>query len=444
MIAGAEQSLAAVPVLQQHAEARRAGGGFRGGGDRKSEAVRDAARLRPRLGGELFEPVRVVHRQNGQPLRRGAARRRPVDVVDRRVFAQRALRRSVFEKKLQLVPRRALRRAQQARHGEGAAGIGIGAAGGDGFAAQPPPQKARHEGVARAEHVIDIDGKARAALALFDVVGNRAGEDDAAHRPALADDDRARRRADISDRAQCVLVAARDMQLLLRADDEVAERQDGAEMRGDAVGPDIARLARAMAREAPEIGPVVDIEYHFAAVLFRQPHRLLLRRVRIGAGEMRAGDDDGGGLGDEILVDVAFIERRVGAVGAVENQRKRPLVAHAEDDERGEARGIGAQAARVDALARELLADEAAHMLVADAADQRRPEAEPRRADGDVGGTAPDGLGETGHVLEPPADLLAVEIDRRAADGDDVEPPVSASARHPAAAPCFLFARIEQ
>ena len=46
---------------------------------------------------------------------------------------------------------------------------------------------------------------------------------------------------------------------------------------------------------------------------------------------------------------------------------------------------------------------------------------EPRRADGDVRRAAADRLGEARDVLQPRADLLAVEIDRGAADGDDVE-----------------------
>ena len=48
-------------------------------------------------------------------------------------------------------------------------------------------------------------------------------------------------------------------------------------------------------------------------------------------------------------------------------------------------------------------------------------QAEPRRADGDVGRAAADRLGEARHVLEPAADLRAIEVDRGAADGDDVE-----------------------
>src|SRR5690606_19179655 len=75
----------------------------------------------------------------------------------------------------------------------------------------------------------------------------------------------------------------------------------------------------------------------------------------------------------------------------------------------------------VDALGDELLADEAAHVLVADAGDEAGFEAEPRRACGHVGGRAADIFAEARHVLQPPADLGAVEVDRRAADGDDVE-----------------------
>ena len=48
-------------------------------------------------------------------------------------------------------------------------------------------------------------------------------------------------------------------------------------------------------------------------------------------------------------------------------------------------------------------------------------EAEARRADRDVGGAAADRLGEGAHVLQPAADLLAVEVDRGAPDGDDVK-----------------------
>ena len=114
-------------------------------------------------------------------------------------------------------------------------------------------------------------------------------------------------------------------------------------------------------------------------------------------------------------------EPHVGAVVAIEDQREALVVLHAEDRERGEALGVRLHAARVDALARELLADEAPEMLVADAGDEPGLEAEPRRPDRGVGRAAADRLRERRHILEPPADLLPVEVDRGAADGDDVE-----------------------
>ena len=89
---------------------------------------------------------------------------------------------------------------------------------------------------------------------------------------------------------------------------------------------------------------------------------------------------------------------------------------------------IGPDSGDVHALARALLADEAAHVLVADAGDEAAFETEPRRADGDVGRTAADRLGEARHILEAAADLHAVEIDRRTADRDDVEAGIRPSA----------------
>ena len=54
--------------------------------------------------------------------------------------------------------------------------------------------------------------------------------------------------------------AAGDVNLLLGADDHVAERQHRLQMLGDAVRGDEALLAEAVPGEAPEHRPVVDIE----------------------------------------------------------------------------------------------------------------------------------------------------------------------------------------
>ena len=97
------------------------------------------------------------------------------------------------------------------------------------------------------------------------------------------------------------------------------------------------------------------------------------------------------------------------------------LVADAQEHQRRESRGVGAHAAGVDPLARELLAHEAAHGLVPHAGNQRGLEPEARGADGDVRRTAADPLGESQHVLEPAVDLLPVEVDADAADRDEIE-----------------------
>ena len=79
---------------------------------------------------------------------------------------------------------------------------------------------------------------------------------------------------------------------------------------------------------------------------------------------------------------------------AVEDQRETPVVLDREQHERGQPLRVGDEPVDGDAFARQLLADEAAHLLVADAGEQRRLQAEPRRADGDVGRAAADRLGE--------------------------------------------------
>ena len=120
--------------------------------------------------------------------------------------------------------------------------------------------------------------------------------------------------------------------------------------------------------------------------------RLALRGLGVVARKMRAGDDDGARRGDERLVDVVGFERHVGAVGAVEDHRRDAFLLHRQQHQRRQPVGIGDKAVDRNALAGKLLANEAAHLLVADARKQRRTQAEPGRADGDVGRTAADRL----------------------------------------------------
>ena len=322
---------------------------------------------------------------------------------------------------LQLLPGRIFRRAQEPRHREGAAGIGPGAGGLQRLVAQPAAQEAGHEGVAGAEHVVDLDRKAGPGHAFLETNRNGAGKDDAAHRAALADERRGRERPDGAQGREGILRSAEDVQLLFRADDEVAIGHDRLQVRRHRVGADVALLAGAVAGEAPQVRAVIDVEGDAPAGGLGGRDRLAAHGVDGGRRQMRARDADRLGGGDEGLVDILHGQRHVGAVLAVEDEREALVVADPESDERGEPVRIGLDAGDGDALADQLLADEAAEGLVADGGDHGALEPEPRRADRRVGRAAADRLGERRHVLEPPADLLAVEIDRRAADGDDVE-----------------------
>src|SRR5262249_29279100 len=139
--------------------------------------------------------------------------------------------------------------------------------------------------------------------------------------------------------------------------------------------------------------------------------------------QMRTGRHDRAGIGNEGLVDVVLGECHIRAVLAIEDERELVFIADAEQDERGQTRGVSLDPAHIDALALELFADEPAHVLVADAGYQPGPQPEPRCPAGDVGRGAADVLVERPHVLEPAADLCAVEVDRGSSDRYDVECP---------------------
>jgi hypothetical protein len=124
---------------------------------------------------------------------------------------------------------------------------------------------------------------------------------------------------------------------------------------------------------------------------------------------------------DEGRIDVADVQRHVGAVLAVEDQREGVRIADAQKDQGGQAVGIRDHPVGDDALAFKLFADEPAEMVGADPGQQAGVQAQPRGAHGRVGRAAADVFGERGHVLEPPTDLLAVQVDARTADGDQIE-----------------------
>ena len=70
--------------------------------------------------------------------------------------------------------------------------------------------------------------------------------------------------------------------LFLGADDHVAARQDGLQVGRDALVGDETLLAEAMAGQAPQHRPVVDVEDHAAAVLLARRIAFLLMASRLG------------------------------------------------------------------------------------------------------------------------------------------------------------------
>ena len=302
----------------------------------------------------------------------------PVDLLELGVLAQRRGPDAALEEEPQLLPGRVGRGAAVARDREGAAGVGVLERGRPVLVGQPALEQPRHEAVAGAEHVEDLDREAGAGLALVEAVRDLSLEGGGAHRAALADERRVGDGADGAQGGEGVGGAAGDVELLLGADDQVEELQRRLQLGGDLGALDEAAEAFGVAGEAPEVRAVVDVERGAGAAVAGERQRLQDRGLGAGVGEMGAGDDDGAGVGDERGVDVGFAEGHVGAVLAEEDHREVVLVADAEDDERGQPLGVGDDAADVDAFGDQGLADEAAHLLVADAGDQ--PRLRPRRA----------------------------------------------------------------
>ena len=96
-------------------------------------------------------------------------------------------------------------------------------------------------------------------------------------------------------------------------------------------------------------------------------------------------------------------------------------VAYSQDHQRRKAIWILVDAASVDSLTTKLFDNEAAHVIRTDAGEQRRVQAEPGCTDRRIGRAAADIFGERGHVLEPSADLLAIQVNTRPTDGNKIK-----------------------
>src|SRR5690606_31662235 len=98
------------------------------------------------------------------------------------------------------------------------------------------------------------------------------------------------------------------------------------------------------------------------------------------------------------------------------------LVANAENNQGGQALWVGNDAPSVHALPLQFPQQKTPHMLIADTRDQRRFEAKPCSSGCNIGGGATDIFVEGGHVFQKAAHLRAIQVHRRSANRDQVEP----------------------
>ena len=343
---------------------------------------------------QVFELRAVVEGEHGQRAPAARARRRAVQVLERRVFAQAPRGRTMPQEVAELVPARHGRRTAVARHHDRTARVGIAQRARQGLVAHPAAQQPGHEGIARAQHVEHLDRKARAGDAIFHMGRNGAFERDAAHRPALHHDQPGRDFADAPQRSQVVAVAAGDVDLFFGADDQVAQRQHLLQMRAHLIGRHVALLAQARCGEAPQHGPVIDVEHHARAGGACGLHRAQAGIEGLRVGQVGARDQQRLRRGHESRVDVGRRQAHVGALLPVEHQRKGVAVADAEEDQGREALGVGAHLRHVHPFGGQRFAHEAAVVFVAHAGQHGGLQAQARRAHRGVGRRAPQVLGE--------------------------------------------------
>ena len=289
---------------------------------------------------------------------------------------------------------------------------------------KPALEESGHETVARSQDVEHLHPERLSADAFIETRGDRPLEGGGSRGPAFAHQRRLRHVADVGQSREGVGRAAGDVELLFRADDHVEARQGALQLGRHGRRFDEPVLPVPVPGEAPQVRPVVEVDDGLRARLARQIQRPQGRGLGPGMRQVGAGGKDAARLGDEVGVDVVRRQRHVGAVLAVEDQREPLLIPDAEQHQRRQAMRIGDDAADIHPFRPQLLADEAAHVLVADARDHGGFQAQPRGAGGGIGGRAADVLAERPHVFQAAAHLPAVEVHRRSADGNDVQRPL--------------------
>ena len=174
------------------------------------------------------------------------------------------------------------------------------------------------------------------------------------------------------------------MDLFLCTHNQVAMWQHALQMLAHASVGNKPLLAVTQAGQAPQHRSVVNIDHDFGAGSASVLDRLHAGIERLLCGEMRTGNDKRLGGANKVSREVRTVDRHIGAVGPVEDQREGLAVFDTEYHHAGQALLIGNHVAGVDTIACQLFTDKPAHMLVANACQHGGFQPEACGARGDI------------------------------------------------------------
>ena len=180
----------------------------------------------------------------------------------------------------------------------------------------------------------------------------------------------------------------------MTADDEIAQRQHRLQPLRHRFICDETVFAKILGRKPPQHGPIINVEHDPASRSPDVPRRTHTGRKYTGRGKMRAVDEQGARRLEPRDVKILLAQRHVGAVLAVENERESLAIADTQDDQGSQSLCIVQNTANVDTFPDELFADEAPHVIGADARQQTGVESQSSGGHGRVCRASADILGK--------------------------------------------------
>ena len=133
-----------------------------------------------------------------------------------------------------------------------------------------------------------------------------------------------------------------------------------------------------------------------------------------------SADDDDRALLDGRRTHIVARQLAIGAPFTIVGQRKSIRRLDRQDDRARSMLRLARDVARLDTLALQEREHEVADLILANGCEEGRPQPQPPRADADVRWTAADVRVEARHFGHRHADLMRIQIDRAAADGEHI------------------------